>query len=189
MTARLARRLAQLRGEEDALRRAAGLLRSARGRGRPRRSRRAPRAPTPRSRGRRGGDACAADAGPRIGPPSCPGVRRSANVRDVAPWPGQLAAPSPATTLAHPVPLQLRDGANRPVVLSARGVLSARAGAPCIFSSPLRREIIWYAGPWPLVERWWSRRSPARAPPDGAGQRRGVAGGGGVESVVARWNL
>jgi protein ImuB len=26
-----------------------------------------------------------------------------------------------------------------------------------IFSSPLRREIIWHAGPWPLDERWWSR--------------------------------
>jgi protein ImuB len=59
--------------------------------------------------------------------------------------------------LAHPVPLQLRDAANRPVVLNARGVLSAEPTA-VIFSSPLRREIIWHAGPWPLVERWWSRR-------------------------------
>lgn len=79
------------------------------------------------------------------------------NERDVAPWPGRLAAPSPATTLAHPVPLQLRDGANQPVVLNARGVLSAEPTA-VIFSSPLRREIIWHAGPWPIVERWWSRR-------------------------------
>ncbi|MGA7835797.1 MAG: hypothetical protein WCA31_11380 [Acidimicrobiales bacterium] len=81
----------------------------------------------------------------------------SANERDVAPWPGRLAAPSPATTLAHPVPLQLRDGANRAVALNARGVLSAEPTA-VIFSSPLRREIIWFAGPWPIVERWWSRR-------------------------------
>jgi hypothetical protein len=81
----------------------------------------------------------------------------SANERDVAPWPGRLAAPSPATTLAHPVPLQLRDGANRAVVLNGRGVLSAEPTA-VIFSSPLRREIIWHAGPWPIVERWWSRR-------------------------------
>jgi protein ImuB len=54
------------------------------------------------------------------------------------------------------VPLQLRDAANRPVVLSTRGTLSAEPTA-VIFSSPLRREIIWHAGPWPLVERWWSR--------------------------------
>ena len=75
---------------------------------------------------------------------------------DGAPWPGQLRAPSPATTLAHPVPLQLRDDANRPVVMGARGSLSA-APASVIFASPLRREIVWYAGPWPLVERWWAR--------------------------------
>ncbi len=56
-------------------------------------------------------------------------------LRDRAPWPGRLAAPSPATTLAHPVPLQLRDEANRPVVFNARGVLSA-APAAVIFSSP-----------------------------------------------------
>jgi len=80
-----------------------------------------------------------------------------ANVRDTAPWPGQLAAPSPATTLAHPVPLQLRDGANRAVTLSARGALSGEP-AHVLFSSPLCREVVWYAGPWPLVERWWSRR-------------------------------
>jgi protein ImuB len=42
------------------------------------------------------------------------------------------------------------------VVLSARGVLSA-APTAVIFSSPLRREIVWFAGPWPLVERWWAR--------------------------------
>lgn len=81
----------------------------------------------------------------------------SANEHDVAPWPGRLAAPSPTTTLSHPVPLQLRDGANRPVALNARGVLSGEPSV-VLFSSPLSREIIWYAGPWPIVERWWSRR-------------------------------
>lgn len=76
--------------------------------------------------------------------------------RDVAPWPGQLGAPSPMTTLAHPVPLQLRDEADRPVVLGSRGSLSA-APAAVVFASPLRREVVWHAGPWPLVERWWAR--------------------------------
>ncbi len=73
-----------------------------------------------------------------------------------APWPGQLGAPSPMITLAHPVPLVLRDGENRPVVVGSRGSLSG-APATVIFSAPLRREVLWYAGPWPLVERWWSR--------------------------------
>jgi len=81
----------------------------------------------------------------------------TANARDVAPWPGQLGAPSPATTLALPVPLQVRDAHDRSVVIDARGALSAEPVA-VILSAPLRRDIVWYAGPWPLEERWWSRR-------------------------------
>ena len=80
-----------------------------------------------------------------------------ADTSDAAPWPGRLAAPSPATTLARPVPLQVRDEADRPVVLGARGTLSAPP-ASVVLATPLRREVVWHAGPWPLVERWWSRR-------------------------------
>ena len=75
--------------------------------------------------------------------------------RDVAPWPGQMRAPSPATTLTRPVAVQLRDGHDRPVVMGARGFLS-ETPTTLLFSHQLRREVIWYAGPWPLVERWWS---------------------------------
>lgn len=80
-----------------------------------------------------------------------------ASAVDSAPWPGRLEAPSPATTLMRPVPLQVRDGENRPVVLGTRGTLSGPP-ASVVFATPLRRDIVWYAGPWPLVERWWSRR-------------------------------
>ncbi len=76
-------------------------------------------------------------------------------LRDVAPWPGQMRAPSPATTLNRPVAVQLRDGNDRPVVMETRGFLS-ETPATLLFSHQLRREVIWYAGPWPLVERWWS---------------------------------
>ena len=76
-------------------------------------------------------------------------------VRDVAPWPGQLRAPSPATTLTRPVAVQLRDANDHLVVMGARGFLS-EAPTTLLFSHQLRREVTWYAGPWPLVERWWS---------------------------------
>jgi protein ImuB len=76
-------------------------------------------------------------------------------LRDVAPWPGQMRAPSPATTLTRPVAVQLRDSNDHAVVMSARGFLS-ETPATLLFSHQLRREVIWYAGPWPLVERWWS---------------------------------
>jgi protein ImuB len=66
-----------------------------------------------------------------------------------------MRAPSPATTLARPVAVQLRDGNDHPVVMGARGFLS-EVPATLLFSHQLRREVIWYAGPWPLIERWWS---------------------------------
>jgi protein ImuB len=75
--------------------------------------------------------------------------------RDVAPWPGQMRAPSPATTLTRPVAVQLRDAHNHQVVMGARGFLSD-VPTTLLFSHQLRREVVWYAGPWPLVERWWS---------------------------------
>lgn len=152
---RLARRLAQLRGEEDLFEEQQGFF-GQRGAGDDRAD-----AAAHRVRRRLGAEGIVVAAlrggrGPEDRATLVPWGSPPTNVRDLAPWPGQLAAPSPATTLAHPVPLQLRDAANRPVVLNARGVLSAEPTA-VIFSSPLRREIIWHAGPWPLVERWWSR--------------------------------
>jgi protein ImuB len=152
---RLARRLAQLRGEDDLIEEQRGFF-GQRGAGDDRAE-----AAAHRVRRRLGADAivvaslCGGRA-PEDRATLVPWGSPLVGVRDLAPWPGQLAAPSPATTLAHPVPLQLRDGADRPVVMDARGSLSGEPTA-VIFSSPLRREIVWYAGPWPLVERWWSR--------------------------------
>ena len=76
--------------------------------------------------------------------------------RDRAPWPGQIRAPSPATTLLHPVVVQLRDANDAPVLFDARGVLSAEP-TTLLLTHYARRTILWHAGPWPLVERWWSR--------------------------------
>lgn len=78
-----------------------------------------------------------------------------ATLRDVAPWPGQMRAPSPATTLSRPVAVQLRDATEHLVVMGGRGFLS-EPPATLLFSHQLRREVIWHAGPWPLVERWWT---------------------------------
>jgi hypothetical protein len=74
--------------------------------------------------------------------------------RDSAPWPGQLRAPSPATTLAHPVAIQLRDCNDHHVIMGSRGFLS-EPPVVLLLSTQMRRDVVWYAGPWPLVERWW----------------------------------
>ncbi|MGD1014264.1 MAG: hypothetical protein ABR963_07750 [Acidimicrobiales bacterium] len=71
-----------------------------------------------------------------------------------APWPGQIRSPSPVTSLAHPVAVRLHDQHDAPVLMSARGTLSDEP-ATLLLTSYARRTVCWYAGPWPLVERWW----------------------------------
>jgi protein ImuB len=58
--------------------------------------------------------------------------------------------------LLHPVVVQLRDANDAPVLFDARGVLSAEP-TTLLLTHYARRTILWHAGPWPLVERWWSR--------------------------------
>jgi nucleotidyltransferase/DNA polymerase involved in DNA repair len=79
--------------------------------------------------------------------------------RDDAPWPGRLAGPSPITSLHQPVAVELRDDDDQSVRMGARGSLSA-APTSLVLVRGSRRGIVWFAGPWPLVERWWvsSRR-------------------------------
>ena len=76
-------------------------------------------------------------------------------LRDEAPWPGRLAGPSPVTSLHQPVALELLDDLNEPVRMGARGSLSA-APASLVLGRGSQRRVVWWAGPWPLVERWWT---------------------------------
>jgi protein ImuB len=79
----------------------------------------------------------------------------SREVRDDAPWPGRLVGPSPITSLHQPVALDLRDERGEPVRMGARGSLSATPTSLVLLRGS-RRGIVWFAGPWPLVERWWA---------------------------------
>jgi protein ImuB len=79
----------------------------------------------------------------------------SREVRDDAPWPGRLVGPSPITSLHQPVALDLRDEHGEPVRMGARGSLSATPTSLVLLRGS-RRGIVWFAGPWPLVERWWA---------------------------------
>jgi protein ImuB len=74
--------------------------------------------------------------------------------RGGAPWPGQIRSPSPVTTLAHPVAVRLHDQHDTPVLMGARGMLSGEP-TTLLLTHYARRTVLWHAGPWPLVERWW----------------------------------
>ncbi|MGY6499440.1 MAG: DNA polymerase Y family protein [Acidimicrobiales bacterium] len=70
------------------------------------------------------------------------------------PWPGRLPAPSPATVYAEPRRAELVDVLDRPVTVSGRGVASA-APHRLVVGGGAPVEVVAWAGPWPLDERWW----------------------------------
>jgi hypothetical protein len=79
-----------------------------------------------------------------------------------APWPGRLPPPSPTLVLDRRGRAELVDAAGRPVEVSGRGLLE---GEPDRLSVDGGRwqEVIGWAGPWPVTERWWAvRRRRAR---------------------------
>lgn len=106
------------------------------------------------------------------------------------PWPGQIPDPAPATVLPLPEPLEVLDAGGAPVRIDRRLAMSApptwvrmqadlrdeRAaaarrhpsggGAARSDGNPpwgLPQPVEAWAGPWPIVERWWSEDSSRRA--------------------------
>ncbi|MEU7617401.1 DNA polymerase Y family protein [Micromonospora rifamycinica] len=70
------------------------------------------------------------------------------------PWPGRLPPPAPAVVLPVPLAATVHDAAGEPVVVSARLVVSAAPARLCVGGGG-PAEIVGWAGPWPLDERWW----------------------------------
>lgn len=85
-----------------------------------------------------------------------PGAGRD---RVASPWPGRLPTPAPARVHAEPVPAEVVDADGQPVGVSGRGELSAPPARLSVAGGPWQEVVAW-AGPWPVEERWWD---PARA--------------------------
>jgi protein ImuB len=86
-----------------------------------------------------------------------------------APWPGQLPSPSPATVFADaPRSAQVVDADGRPVGVSGRGSVSAPPARVGIRRpgredrEPEWHEVVAWAGPWPVEERWWDAETHRR---------------------------
>jgi protein ImuB len=76
-----------------------------------------------------------------------------------SPWPGRVPAPAPATVYPEPVPAEVRDAGGVPVGVSGRlAVTAAPASVSIGGAGPV--EVVEWAGPWPVDERWWA---PAEA--------------------------
>ncbi|MEO6701238.1 MAG: DNA polymerase Y family protein, partial [Jatrophihabitantaceae bacterium] len=87
------------------------------------------------------------------------------------PWPGRLPPPAPATVFAEPRPAEVVDAGGRPVGVTGRFIVTE---APAHLSvgggdgsggdggGPGRRggaDVVAWAGPWPVDERWWDPES------------------------------
>ncbi len=108
------------------------------------------------------------------------------------PWPGRLPDPAPATVPLLPEPVELLDARGAVIVVDDRFGLSAepaavrrvpgsrpgaadgprvagsrvarsRVGGPPMGGPQVEvRTVVGWAGPWPLVERWWSAQPHRR---------------------------
>jgi protein ImuB len=85
-----------------------------------------------------------------------PGAGRS---RVAGPWPGRLPVPAPAWIHPSPPTAEVLDVTGEPVQVSGRGALSGVPARLSVGGGPWT-EVVGWAGPWPLEERWWD---PARA--------------------------
>lgn len=96
-----------------------------------------------------GGDA------PSDTPGSQEGADQPAWSGTAPPWPGRLPPPAPALVLPTPLPAAVYDTTGAPVAVTARLELS---GTPAQVELPGQdpMEIVGWAGPWPLDERWWA---------------------------------
>ncbi|MFE9958776.1 DNA polymerase Y family protein [Micromonospora sp. NPDC005299] len=84
---------------------------------------------------------------------------RSGAAAPVPPWPGRIPPPAPAVVLPTPLLAAVHDATGEPVVVSARLAISA-APARLTVGAGRPAEIVGWAGPWPVDERWWA---PAEA--------------------------
>jgi protein ImuB len=74
--------------------------------------------------------------------------------RVVGPWPGRLPTPSPAWIHPDPSDAEVVDAEGQPTLVSGRGALSAPPARLSVAGGPWTDVVEW-AGPWPIEERWW----------------------------------
>ncbi len=73
---------------------------------------------------------------------------------ETAPWPGRMPPPSPATVFTEPVAAQVLDATGVPVGVSGRGAVTAPPAQVSVAGAAWTDVVAW-AGPWPVEERWW----------------------------------
>lgn len=81
---------------------------------------------------------------------------RSRSENNETRWPGSVPPPFPATVFDPPHVVSLHDCSGSPVLIDTEG--SRLSGDPAALVTPRsQRPVSAWAGPWPVLERWWDR--------------------------------
>ena len=75
-------------------------------------------------------------------------------------WPGSVARPAPTSVPISPEPVEVLGADGSLLSVSGRGDLNADPDVVAIGGR--RRRVVAWAGPWPLLDRWWDRRGRRR---------------------------
>ncbi|GAA4375310.1 DNA polymerase Y family protein [Agromyces bauzanensis] len=78
-----------------------------------------------------------------------------------APWPGSLPALAPASVFRERLPIALLDERGSAVAIDERGAISASPERFAVGGGEAAPVRAW-AGPWPVVERWWDAEHAKR---------------------------
>ena len=83
------------------------------------------------------------------------------------PWPGRLPAPSPATVLPEPLPVEVLDAAGAPVGVTGRFAVTAPPARLTLPGHGSVRtastvDVVGWTGPWAVDERWWDPATASR---------------------------
>ena len=91
---------------------------------------------------------------------SAGGRKRVSRPPVLPPWPGRLPRPAPALVLAQPLAAVVLDRTGALVGVSARLELTGDPASLLLEKGPVEQggliEIVGWAGPWPVDERWWA---------------------------------
>jgi protein ImuB len=88
------------------------------------------------------------------------GDERTPSAAPDQPWPGRLPKPSPTTVFAKPVAATVLDKAGAEVHVTDRFEPSGKPHR--VVAGGRTRDVLAWAGPWPVDERWWEPEQARR---------------------------
>ena len=78
-----------------------------------------------------------------------------------APWPGRLPPPAPALVHWEAIPVEVVATGDEAVAVTGRGLITAAPQRVSLAGGPWAEVVAW-AGPWPVDERWWDPATACR---------------------------